>query len=64
MSVAEQRVVVERHLGVEDAQVAVLHDDQRVDLEQRHVLLGERLVEDREQLLAVLGGLAGASARR
>src|SRR6478609_9126900 len=30
--VAEQRVAVEGHLGVEDAQVAVLHDDQRVDL--------------------------------
>jgi hypothetical protein len=56
--VAEQRVVVERHLGVEHAQAAVLHDDQRVDLEQRHVLFDKRLVEDREQLLAVLGSVA------
>ena len=48
---AEQRVVVEGHLGVEHPQVAVLHDDQRIDLEQAHVLLDEGLVERREQRL-------------
>ena len=31
-----------RHLGVEHAQAAVLHDDQRVDLEQAHVLARRR----------------------
>ena len=40
-SVAEERVVVEVHLGVEHAQLAGLGDDQRVDLEQAHVLLDE-----------------------
>ena len=58
VGVAEQRVVVERHLCVEHAQMAVLHDDQRIDLEQAHVLLDEGLVEDREQRIAVLGRVA------
>jgi hypothetical protein len=48
--VAEQRVAVEGHLGIEHPQVAVLHDDQRVDLQQRHVFFDKRLVKDREQL--------------
>ena len=61
---AEQRVVVERHLGVEHAQPAVLHDDQRVDLEQAHVLLDEGLVERREQRLGVLGRVAVELQRR
>ncbi len=38
--------------------MAVLHDDQRVDLEHVHVLLDEGLVQDREQRLAVFGGVA------
>src|SRR5690606_4945399 len=59
--VAEERVAVERHLGVEDAQAAVFHNDQRVDLKKAHVLLDEGLVEDREQLFAVLCRLAGQS---
>ena len=41
----EQRVVVEADLGVEADQLLVLGDDQRIDFEQAHVLLGERLVE-------------------
>ncbi|MNH89471.1 hypothetical protein D3C73_419960 [compost metagenome] len=52
---AEQRVAVEGHLGVENAQMAVLHDDQRVDFEERHVLFAERLVERREERLCVFG---------
>ena len=47
---AEQRVVVEADLRVEHPQLAVLHHDQRVDLEQAHVLLDEGLVERREQV--------------
>ena len=38
-------------LASSSAQPAVLHDDQRVDLEQAHVLLDEGLVERREQRL-------------
>ena len=53
---AEQGVAVERHLGIENTQTAVFHDDQRIDLEQAHVLLGEGLVEDREKRLAVGSG--------
>ena len=44
---AEQRVVVEADLGVEADQLPVLGDDQRIDLEQAHVLLDERLVQKR-----------------
>ncbi|MEY9168156.1 hypothetical protein ABIE78_006275 [Sinorhizobium fredii] len=51
--VAEERIAVEGHLGIEDAHAAVLHDDQRVDLEQAHVLLDEGLVEDREEFFGV-----------
>lgn len=53
----EQRIAVERYLGVENAHAAIGHDDQRVDLEKAHVLFGERLVEDREQLDAVFASL-------
>ncbi len=42
---AIQRVVVEIDLGVEAEELAVLGDDQRIDLEQAHVLLDEGLVE-------------------
>ncbi|ENN89596.1 hypothetical protein RHSP_59721 [Rhizobium freirei PRF 81] len=52
----EEGVAVEGNLGVEDPQVAVGHDDQRVDLEQRHVLLDEGLVEDREERGSVFAG--------
>uniref|UniRef100_A0A0N5A4I4 NAD-specific glutamate dehydrogenase n=1 Tax=Parastrongyloides trichosuri TaxID=131310 RepID=A0A0N5A4I4_PARTI len=55
--VAVQGVAVEADLGVQNAQMAVFHDDQRVDLEHVHVLLDEGLVQDREQRLAVFGGV-------
>ena len=57
--VAEQRVVVEVHLGVERDHVARAGDDQRVDLDQRAVELDEGLVEaahhldERADLLAL-----------
>ena len=38
VGMAEQRVVVEVDLGVEADQLVVLGDDQRIDLEQAHVL--------------------------
>ena len=60
---AEQRVVVERHLGVEHAQLAVLGDDQRIDLQHRHVLGDEGRVELRDQLLGLLGEIAGELER-
>jgi hypothetical protein len=60
---AEQRVAVEGHLGVENAQVTVLHHDQRVDFQKAHVLLDEGLVQDREQLHAVLARRAGQFQR-
>jgi hypothetical protein len=42
--------------------MAVLHDDQRVDLQQAHILLGEGLVERREQRFAIASDLAGSSS--
>ena len=52
--VAEQRVVVEVHLAVEADELAVLGDDQRVDLEQAHVLLDEHAIEVADQLDALV----------
>src|SRR5690606_12669639 len=62
--VTVQGVAVEADLGVQNAQMAVLHDDQRVDLEHVHVLLDEGLVQDREQRLAVFSGRTGQLQRR
>ena len=45
VGMAEQRVVVERDLRVERAQLALGRDDQRVDLDEHRVLGHERLVE-------------------
>ena len=45
LGVAEERDVVDRHLGVERDDVAVGGDDQRVDLDQRRVVGVERRVE-------------------
>ncbi len=56
-------VVVERHLGVEHAQLALLGDDQRIDFQHRHVLGGEGGVELRHQLLGLLGEIAGEIER-
>ena len=44
--------------------MTVLHDDQGINLQHRHVLVDEGLVEDREQALAVPGrGTRGAGGR-
>ena len=51
--VAEERVAVDRHLGVEGDDLAVGGDDQRVDLDQRRVLLARHLGQLRQHL----GGL-------
>ncbi len=56
--VAEQSVAVEGNLGVENAQVAVGHDDQRVDFEKGHVLLDEGLVKRREKRLRIFSSSA------
>ena len=53
-----ESVRVERDLGVEAAQVPVLGDDQRIDLEQAHVLCRECGVELRGDLLRFLGEAA------
>jgi hypothetical protein len=45
LGMAVERVAVEGELGVEAAQLAVLGDDERVDLEHLHVLGEEGLVE-------------------
>src|SRR6516162_2233453 len=58
LGMAEQRVVVEGNLGVEDAELALLGDDQRVDLQHRHVLGDEGIVELGGQLLRLLGEVA------
>ncbi len=49
-----ERVVVEPHLGVEAEQLTGLGDHERVDLEQAHVLGGERRVELRDQAFGLL----------
>lgn len=55
---AEQRIAVERHLGVEHDQPVVTRDDQRVDFQHVHVLGVERRVQLAEQLRALLGDVA------
>ena len=59
----EQRVVVERHLGIEHHQLALPGDDQRVDLQHRHVLGDERRVELRGQTLRLFGKITGELQR-
>ena len=48
--VAEQRVVVEGHLGVQRDDLARAGDDQRVDLDDRAVEFEEGAVERRDEL--------------
>ncbi len=55
---AEHGVVVERHLGVEDTELIVGGDDERVHLQHRHVLGDEGLIELAEQLGGLLGEVA------
>ncbi len=50
---AEQRVAVEVHFGVEAEQLAVLRHHQRVDFEQAHVLVEDQLVEPLHHLRAL-----------
>ena len=47
--VAEQRVVVEVHLGVERDHVAGAGDDQRIDLDMRGIEFDEGAVERRQE---------------
>ena len=54
LGVSEQRVAVEGNLGVEHPQMTVLHDDQRIDLQQAHILADEDIVQQREELHAIL----------
>ena len=61
---AERGIVVEAHLGVEHAQVTIIHHDQRVDLEHAHVGVDKGLVEDREQLGRIGLGIAIERQRR
>src|SRR5229473_1065411 len=56
--VAEQRVVVEIHLGVEGDDLAVAGDNERVDLDDRGVELGEDLVHRQHELDGALHLLA------
>ena len=57
--VAEERGVVDRHLGVEGDHVAVLGHDQRVDLDQGRVALVEGGVELHQHLGGLLAGVLG-----
>ena len=63
IGMAVEGVVVEGNLGVEHAQLAVRHDDQRIDLQHRHVLGDESRIELRDQALDLLGQIAGESER-
>ena len=63
VGVAIERVVVEGDLGVEHPELAVGGDDQRVDLEHRHVLGDEGGVELGDQRLGLLGEFAGQAER-
>ena len=58
-----ERVVVEGDLGVEHPELAAGGDDQRIDLEHRHVLGDEGGVKLGDQRLGLLGELAGQAQR-
>ena len=47
---AEQRIVVERHLGVEREHAIVLGDDQRIDLEHGRVMVAEGAIGAHDRL--------------
>ncbi len=63
VGVAIKRIVVERHLGVEHPQIALLGDDQRIDFQHRHVLGDEGCVELRRQPFRLFGKIAGKTQR-
>ena len=54
LALAEHRVVVEAHLGVERDDAVVLGDDQRVDLEHGRVVVAEGAVAAQDRLHRVL----------
>ena len=56
-------VVVERYLGVEHPQLALLGDDQRIDLQHRHVLGDKGRIELGHQFFRLLGEIAGQVQR-
>ena len=58
-----ERVVVEGYLGVEDAQLAVRHDDQRIDFQHRHVFREESGIELGDEAFRLLGEVAGKPER-
>ena len=60
---AIEGVVIEADLGVEHDQLVLAGHDQRIDLEQAHVLLDEGLVERRQEDPRLLGRLAGQVQR-
>ena len=55
VGMAEQRVVLEGHLGVEAEQVALFRHHQRVDLDEARVLVEEQFVQARDEARALLG---------
>src|SRR5207253_6053966 len=59
VGVAIKRVVVEANLGVETDQLPGLGDDERIDLEETHVLGEERLIELGEYRGRLFGEVAG-----
>ena len=60
----EERGVVDRHLGVERDHVAVLGDDQGIDLDQGGVALVEGLMELHEHRRGLLPGVLGDARSR
>ncbi len=63
VGMAIERVVVERNLGVEHFELAAGGDDQRIDLQHRHVLGDEGRVELGDQGLGLFGEIAGQAER-
>jgi hypothetical protein len=55
---AEERVVIERDLGVEGEEIARLGEDERIDLDHRGIGVDEGLVERSEHLRQLPGGRA------
>src|SRR5690606_6249467 len=56
--VTERGVRIEAHLGVAADELTVFRDDERVDLQEAHVALGEGFVELLDQIIALRGEIA------
>lgn len=54
--VKEKGVVVERKIGIEKEKEKVSNEDKRIDLEEDNVIIGERIVKDREKIKEVIEG--------